>query len=67
LEFLTLKSFLTYLPLKQRGANRPPPIGKRVNNHQASQILICGDFSHTSEKTTLQIGEQSLAKIKKNF
>jgi hypothetical protein len=32
LEFLTLKSFLTYLPVKQRGANRPPPpIGKRVN------------------------------------
>jgi hypothetical protein len=30
LEFSTLKSFLTYLPLKQRGANRPPPIGKRV-------------------------------------
>jgi hypothetical protein len=30
LEFSTLKSFFTYLPLKQRGANRPPPIGKRV-------------------------------------
>ncbi len=25
LEFLTLKSFFTYLPSKQRGANRPPP------------------------------------------
>jgi hypothetical protein len=34
LEFLTLKIFFTYLPLKQRGANRPSPIGKRVNGYQ---------------------------------
>jgi hypothetical protein len=51
LEFLTLKSFLTYLPLKQRGANRPPPIGKRVNNKTHTQHTYpqcdrhpCGGF-----------------------
>jgi hypothetical protein len=38
LEFSTFKSFFTHLPLKQRGANCPPPQVKGLK-HQLSENL----------------------------